>query len=98
MLVLPVELNPKAAEIILGESIVEFHQTLRLRRIAVAMKDVPEKIRAIKSKAMNDVFANEINKMDEHSKDVLSKVLDYMEKKCIGVPMSMAKEIILDAN
>ncbi len=88
----------KAAEIIIGEHIVEFHQTLRLRRVELAMKEVPEKIREIKSKAMNDVFASEINLLDEHSKDVLSKVLDYMEKKCISVPMLMAKEIILDAN
>jgi glutamyl-tRNA reductase len=88
----------KAAEIIIGENIVDFHQTLRLRKVELAMKDIPSKIREIKSKAMNDVFADEINLLDEHSKDVLSKVLDYMEKKCISVPMLMAKEIILETN
>ena len=61
------------------------------------MKDVPEKIRQIKDKAVNDVFANDINSLDEHSKEVLAKVLDYMEKKCISVPMIMAKEILLDS-
>ena len=59
------------------------------------MQEVPEKIRAIKTKAVNDVFAGEINAMDEQSKEVLSRVLDYIEKKYISVPMVMAKEIIL---
>jgi glutamyl-tRNA reductase len=61
------------------------------------MKDVPERIRQIKDKAVNDVFASDINTLDEHSKEVLTKVLDYMEKKCISVPMIMAKEIILES-
>jgi glutamyl-tRNA reductase len=70
----------------------------RTRSLELKMRDVPEKIREIKDKAMNDIFANEINGMDEHSKEVLAKVMDYMEKKCISVPMIMAKEIILETN
>jgi len=88
----------KAAEAIIGENIVEFHQTLRLRKLELAMKDVPERIREIKSHAVNDVFAREINLLDGQSRELLGKVLDYMEKKCISVPMILAKEIILDTN
>ncbi len=88
----------KSAESIIGGNILEFHQVARIRKLELAMKGVPEKIRDIKSRAMNDVFAKEISTMDEHSKDVLYKVLDYMEKKCISVPMLMAKEIILDTD
>ena len=61
------------------------------------MKDVPEKIRQIKDKALNEVFAEDIRSLDDHSKIVLGKVLDYMEKKCISVPMILAKEIILES-
>lgn len=85
-----------AAEKILEESIVEFRHLLRTRKLELKMKEVPEIIRAIKSKAINDVFAREIETMDDSSKEILSKVLDYMEKKCISVPMVMAKEIILE--
>ena len=60
------------------------------------MKNVPEKIREIKDKAMNDIFAQEIGELDEHSRELLGRVMDYMEKKCISVPMVMAKEIILE--
>ena len=61
------------------------------------MKDVPEKIREIKQKAVTSVFAKEIEQLDSQSRDVLDKVLTYMEKKCISIPMVMAKEIILES-
>ncbi len=83
------------AEKIIEESILEFRQLLRTRKVELKMKEVPEKIRQIKSKAVNEIFAREIETMDESSKETLSKVLDYMEKKYISVPMVMAKEIIL---
>jgi glutamyl-tRNA reductase len=87
-----------AAEVLIDENIRNFRQMFRTRSLELKMRDVPEKIREIKDKAMNDIFANEINGMDEHSKEVLAKVMDYMEKKCISVPMIMAKEIILETN
>ena len=87
-----------AAEDVIEENICLFRQMHRTRRIEVKMKDVPEKIRQIKDRAMNDVFAEDIRGLDEHSREVLGKVLDYMEKKCISVPMIMAKEIILETS
>ena len=87
----------KSAEAIIGENIIEFHQVLRLRKLEIAMKEVPEKIREIKSRAVNDVFAKEIDLLDENSRELLGKVLDYMEKKCISIPMIMAKELIFDS-
>lgn len=86
------------AQKIVEESILEFRQMLRTRKLELKMKLVPEKIREIKSKAVNDLFAREIETMDDSSKETLSKVLDYMEKKFISVPMVMAKEIILESN
>lgn len=86
-----------AAEKVIDDNITAFHQLHRTRALELRMKDVPEKIREIKEKAMNDVFLNEINSLDENSREVLRKVLDYMEKKYISVPMVMAKEIILDS-
>ncbi len=86
-----------SAERLIEENISSFHQLHRTRALELRMKDVPDKIRQIKDKAVNDVFADEISNLDEGSKEVLRKVLDYMEKKYISVPMVMAKEIILDA-
>jgi len=87
-----------AAEELIDESVSEFRHLHRTRTLELKMKEVPEKIRAIKDKAVNDVFARELEGMDEKSRELLGKVLDYMEKKCISVPMVMAKEIILETS
>jgi glutamyl-tRNA reductase len=84
-----------SAEVIIEEGMREFQSQLRIRELELRMRHVPEKIREIKSTALNDIFAHEIETLDEQSKIVLGRVLDYMEKKYISVPMVMAKEIIL---
>ncbi|MCJ0742782.1 glutamyl-tRNA reductase [Pedobacter montanisoli] len=82
------------AERIIETNIQEFESVLRQRRIEIAMSEVPKKIKEIKQTALQGVFANEINTLDESSKAVLERVIDYMEKKYISVPMVMAKEIL----
>ncbi|EEI91563.1 hypothetical protein HMPREF0765_2873 [Sphingobacterium spiritivorum ATCC 33300] len=61
----------------------------------VAMRQVPEKIKEIKSFAINEVFAQDLSKLDPQAREVLEKVINYMEKKYIKVPMVMAKEILV---
>jgi glutamyl-tRNA reductase len=84
------------AEQIIDQNIKEFDLDLRQRKIEIAMSEVPQKIKAIKSKALDIVFADEINTLDENSRLVLERVMDYMEKKYISVPMVMAKEILVN--
>jgi len=83
------------AEQIIEENIKEFELVLRQRRIELAMSEVPKKIKEIKDKAVNTVFADEINALDDEAKAVLQQVISYMEKKYISVPMVMAKEILV---
>jgi glutamyl-tRNA reductase len=83
------------AEHIIEENIKDFELVLRQRKIEIAMSSVPQKIKEIKHTAINGVFADEINGLDENSRLVLEKVMNYMEKKCISVPMVMAKEILV---
>lgn len=83
------------AEDIINANIAEFFTVLKQRRIELAMQEVPRKIKEIKNTALNGVFADEISQMDEASREVLERVMNYMEKKCISVPMIMAKEILV---
>jgi glutamyl-tRNA reductase len=87
-----------SAEIIIESGLQEFNSQIRIRELELRMREVPQKIREIKSTALNEIFAGEIESMDEQSKLVLGRVLDYMEKKYISVPMVLAKEIILREN
>ena len=84
------------AEKIIEDNIREFDQVLRQRKIEIAMSSVPQKIKEIKDTAVNGIFADEISMMDENSRQVLERVMNYMEKKYISVPMVMAKEILVN--
>lgn len=83
------------AEHIIEENIREFEAVLRQRRVELAMSEVPKKIKEIKEKAVNTVFVDEINSLDDEAKAILEQVISYMEKKYISVPMVMAKEILV---
>lgn len=85
-------------EAILEEKIEDFKQLHRLRTVELAMREVPQKVKDIKSTAMNQVFKNELDALDGQSKEVLEKVISYMEKKYMSMPMIMAKEILLKNN
>jgi glutamyl-tRNA reductase len=84
------------AEAIIEQNIAEFITMLKQRRIELAMRQVPEKIKEIRNTAINSVFAEEVQGMDEQSREVLEKVINYMEKKYISVPMIMAKDILIN--
>ncbi len=84
------------AENIIGQNIAAFIVELKQRRIELAMRQVPEKIKEIRNTALNSVFAEEVQGMDQASRDVLEKVINYMEKKYISVPMIMAKDILIN--
>lgn len=81
---------------IIGEQMIRFSEIIRERKVELAMRDIPGQVRSIRENAVMTVFANEINSLDEQAKDVLEKVLAYVEKKYISVPMVLAKEILLE--
>jgi len=60
------------------------------------MKHVPERVKEITENALQTVFAKDIEGLDDEAKAVLNKVLNYVEKKYISVPMKLAKEIMLN--
>ena len=85
----------ESVELILSEAINSFEYILKERSVELAMKEVPQQIKEIKSTALNQVFKDEIDSMDDHSKEVLEKILGYMEKKYISGPMKLAKDILI---
>jgi glutamyl-tRNA reductase len=86
------------AENIIAQNIEAFSLELRQRQIELAMRQVPEKIKEIRNTAINSVFAEEVQGMDQQSREILEKVINYMEKKYISVPMIMAKDILINNN
>lgn len=85
-------------EAILENKIEDFKHLHKLRTVELAMREVPQKVKDIKSTALNQVFKSDLDALDGQSKEVLEKVISYMEKKYISMPMLMAKEILLKNN
>ena len=84
------------AENIIEQNIQEFKPVLKQRRVEIAMREIPEKIKEIRDTAVNRIFADEIESMDDNSREVLARVMNYMEKKYISLPMIMAKDILIN--
>lgn len=82
-------------EEILREAVTQFEHIAKIRAVELAMRDVPQKVKEIRSTAMNEVFKQDLDTLDDQSKEVLEKIIGYMEKKYMSVPMIMAKEILL---
>lgn len=89
-------------EIIKCEQIIkakteQFHWLHKERRIELAFGEVPKQVKAIKELALNEIFVKEISSLDMQSKEVLDKVLSYVEKKYNAVAIKTAKEVLLNS-
>lgn len=85
-----------ACQAIIEAGLEQYQIAARHREVELAMQEVPEAVKRIRTVALEQVFAKELEQMDPSSLDVLERVVDYLEKKYISVPMRMAKNILLD--
>jgi len=95
-----VNMNSRLSEMTKCEEIInfkleEFKRLQKERRVELAFGEIPRQVRAIKDVAITEVFAKEISELDTNSKEVLDKVIGYIEKKYNAVAMKTAKEVFL---
>ena len=83
------------AKRLLVQFLEEVPSLIQQRKLELAMRQVPEAIKAVKSKALNEVFQKEVSTLDDPTRELLERMLTYMEKKCIGIPMKAARELSL---
>jgi glutamyl-tRNA reductase len=76
-----------------AEQFISLH---RERRIELAFREVPRQVKVIRDLAVNEIFAREIGALDQQGKEVLDKVLAYVEKKYNAVAIKTAKEVFLE--
>ena len=82
-------------EEIITEALFDFKHLHKVRTVELAMRSVPQKVKEIRETAVNEVFKTDLELLDDNSREVLDKIIGYMEKKYMSVPMLMAKEILL---
>ncbi|MEO7174971.1 MAG: glutamyl-tRNA reductase [Saprospiraceae bacterium] len=71
-----------------------FESNYKTRQIEKAFSGIPEEIKAISQNAIDKVFKKELATLDESSRNIALKMMAYMEKRCISVPMKAVKEMV----
>jgi len=83
--------NIAAARIILNSYLDEFKQLWHRRKIERTFGALPIEIKKVKERALNNIYQDAIAELPVETQSLIREIADYMEKKCIAVPMKLAK-------
>lgn len=86
------------AKDVVAEYVETFYTAFKERQIEVALRDVPIQIKAIRHHALNNVFKSEVANLDDESKALIDRMMAYMEKRCIAIPIQVAKEKLTEGD
>lgn len=79
------------AQHIIDRHSLKFQHAYRQRQIERALTDLPAEIRAVKERAVSQVYKAQLDQLDPEAQALINEMLDYMEKKCVGIPMRIAR-------
>lgn len=79
-------------QVIIKERVSEFQKIYKGRQVEIALREVPTQIKAIRHHALTSVFKNEVSSLDHEVQDLIDRMMAYMEKRCIAIPIQAAKE------
>ena len=77
---------------IINKRVKLFKKIFKARQVELAMKEVPTQIKAIREHAVSSVFKNEVSSLDDDVQELINRMMSYMEKRCIAIPIKAAKE------
>lgn len=83
-----------AARKLLRGKLLEFQKGFQQRQLELMLHYVPKEIKAVKQHALSNVYAKKLDKLDDHSRELVLEMMNYMEKKCISIPMKAAKTLV----
>ncbi|MBT8220780.1 MAG: glutamyl-tRNA reductase [Bacteroidia bacterium] len=81
------------ADTILIQAVDGFKKVYKQRTFENAFQNIPSEIKAVKHHAIQNVFKSDMDQLDDTGKALVLKMMAYMEKKCIGIPMKAAREL-----
>ena len=83
-------------ESLLEAGLVEYIERLQAREVELSLIELPNMIKAIRDTAMGDIFAEDLEGLDAEARQVVERIVAYLEKKYVGLPMKLAKEAVLE--
>lgn len=84
------------AQVIIEKGIDSLAEMNRIRNVERALSAFPEQVKKIKKRTIEEVFSKEMSQVDDNTRELIDKMLSYMEKKCISVPIKVAKDVLLE--
>ena len=82
------------AKTIVDEAVEQFKTVYMERQVELALSALPEEVKKVKEKITSEVFRHKLDHFSAEQKEVIDEILSYMESKCIGIPMKLAKKTI----
>ncbi len=76
---------------ILDVAMDAFSELLYERRVERAFRLIPDEIKGVRHRAVKEVFRKDLEALDDDTRQLVHRMLEYMEKKCISIPMKAAK-------
>jgi glutamyl-tRNA reductase len=83
-------------ETLLEAGLNEYLERLQAREVELALIELPQMIKAIRETAMGEIFADDLEGLDAEARQVVERIVAYLEKKYVGLPMKLAKEAVLE--
>ena len=80
------------AKHLVHEFVKEFQAAYVERMVEKAHSIIPLKLNEIRKKAVEEVYHKEVATLDDNAKEVMHKLLDYMEKKYLALTMASSKD------
>jgi glutamyl-tRNA reductase len=81
---------------IVEEGLTELASRLQQRKVEKALRDLPTLLAEVRGTALNEVFADELSTLDGDTRELVDRIVHYLEKKYISLPMKLAKEVVMD--
>ena len=85
------------AEGIISQRIYAYRELWHERQIERSLSHIPDEVRAVKERAICEVFAKDFARLDPAAQELVRNMMGYMEKKCVAIPIKAAKTIALQA-
>lgn len=74
----------------------ELTSRLQQREVELALRELPQLLAAVRNTALGEVFADELADLDGETRNLVDRIVAYLEKKYVSVPMKLAREAVLE--
>jgi glutamyl-tRNA reductase len=81
---------------IIEQGMDELSSRLQQRQVELALRELPDLLASVRSTALGEVFSEELAQLDEDSRDLVDRIVAYLEKKYVSLPMKLAKEVVME--